>query len=34
VRHKDVWICRRIDIANHWRVKHPFAAAGGEAGGA
>ncbi len=20
----DVWICRRIDIARHWRSKHPF----------
>lgn len=22
----DVWICRRIDIAHHWFVCHPFAA--------
>lgn len=21
--HKDVWFCRRIDIANHWREHHP-----------
>ena len=23
----DVWICRRIDIARHWRATHPFDAA-------
>jgi allantoinase len=23
-RHDKVWICRRIDIANHWRVTHPY----------
>ncbi len=22
--HDKVWFCRRIDIANHWRQKHPF----------
>lgn len=22
--HKDVWVCRRIDIARHWRAVHPF----------
>ncbi len=22
--HADVWICRRIDIARHWRQAHPF----------
>ncbi|MEQ8206095.1 MAG: allantoinase, partial [Woeseia sp.] len=21
--HADVWVCRRIDIAAHWRAKHP-----------
>lgn len=21
--HDDVWLCRRIDIANHWRENHP-----------
>ena len=21
--HKDVWIARRVDIANHWRKVHP-----------
>ena len=21
--HKDVWVCRRIDIAEHWRQHHP-----------
>lgn len=24
--HDDVWICRRIDIAEHWRRLHPFQA--------
>ena len=23
-QHKDVWICRRIDIARHWRKHHPY----------
>ncbi|WP_298606966.1 allantoinase PuuE [uncultured Thiothrix sp.] len=22
-RHQDVWLCRRIDIAEHWRKEHP-----------
>jgi peptidoglycan/xylan/chitin deacetylase (PgdA/CDA1 family) len=22
-RHDKVWICRRIDIARHWRAVHP-----------
>ena len=22
--HQDVWFCRRIDIARHWRENHPF----------
>ena len=22
--HSDVWFCRRIDIARHWREDHPF----------
>lgn len=22
--HTDVWCCRRIDIANHWRATHPY----------
>lgn len=22
--HEDVWFCRRIDIAHHWRENHPF----------
>jgi putative urate catabolism protein len=22
--HEDVWCCRRIDIANHWRATHPY----------
>ncbi len=25
--HAGVWICRRIDIARHWRATHPFDAA-------
>jgi hypothetical protein len=25
--HAGVWICRRIDIANHWRATHPYDAA-------
>ncbi|NKE68298.1 allantoinase PuuE [Ramlibacter sp. RBP-2] len=25
-RHEHVWICRRIDIARHWKRTHPFAA--------
>lgn len=24
VSHDKVWICRRIDIARHWRERHPF----------
>ena len=24
-RHDHVWICRRIDIARHWKRTHPFA---------
>jgi putative urate catabolism protein len=24
-RHDKVWICRRIDIARHWRAAHPWA---------
>ncbi|SEK96235.1 putative urate catabolism protein [Pseudoxanthomonas sp. GM95] len=27
-RHDRVWVCRRIDIANHWRQRHPFVEAG------
>jgi putative urate catabolism protein len=27
MRHDGVWIARRIDIARHWRVVHPFDAA-------
>ena len=22
--HERVWICRRIDIARHWKATHPF----------
>ena len=21
--HEAVWVCRRIDIARHWRERHP-----------
>ena len=24
--HSDVWFCRRLDIARHWRAVHPFGA--------
>jgi allantoinase len=24
--HSKVWVCRRIDIANHWRAFHPYVA--------
>ncbi|HKU99421.1 MAG TPA: allantoinase PuuE [Vineibacter sp.] len=24
MRHKDVWVTRRIDIARHWMVTHPY----------
>ncbi len=23
-RHEGVWLCRRIDVAQHWRERHPF----------
>lgn len=26
-RHRDVWVCRRLDIARHWHAKHPPAVA-------
>jgi allantoinase len=26
-KYDDVWLCRRIDIARHWRAMHPFAGA-------
>jgi peptidoglycan/xylan/chitin deacetylase (PgdA/CDA1 family) len=26
-RHDRVWVCRRIDIAQHWMETHPFVAA-------
>ena len=22
--HKDVWFCRRVEIARHWREHHPY----------
>jgi len=24
-KHERVWVCRRVDIARHWRARHPFA---------
>jgi peptidoglycan/xylan/chitin deacetylase (PgdA/CDA1 family) len=24
--HRDVWLCRRIDIARHWHARHPYRA--------
>ena len=27
--HDKVWACRRIDIARHWRARHPFGAQAG-----
>jgi allantoinase len=24
MKHRDVWVTRRIDIANHWRQTHPY----------
>ena len=24
--HEAVWFCRRVDIARHWRERHPFRA--------
>ena len=26
-KHDRVWVCRRVDIARHWRATHPFDAA-------
>jgi hypothetical protein len=23
-QHSQVWVCRRIDIARHWKVTHPY----------
>lgn len=23
-QHKDVWVCRRVDIAQHWHAHHPY----------
>jgi putative urate catabolism protein len=23
-KHADVWVCRRIDIARHWKLHHPY----------
>ena len=26
--HEGVWFCRRVDIAQHWRARHPFTPSG------
>ena len=26
-QHDKVWVCRRVDIARHWREHHPYRAA-------
>ncbi|MGS0757820.1 allantoinase, partial [Roseateles sp. GG27B] len=26
-KHDRVWVCRRVDIARHWRATHPMDAA-------
>jgi peptidoglycan/xylan/chitin deacetylase (PgdA/CDA1 family) len=26
-KHERAWVCRRIDIAEHWRARHPAPAA-------
>ncbi|MFM7801893.1 MAG: allantoinase, partial [Limnohabitans sp.] len=23
-KHGKVWVCKRIDIARHWKATHPF----------
>ena len=28
LKHDRVWVCRRIDVARHWRSVHPFASSG------
>jgi len=33
-KHDKVWICRRIDIARHWRQHHPYEAASSRPGSA
>jgi putative urate catabolism protein len=30
--HERVWLCRRLDIAHHWRVHHPYAPSPGVCG--
>jgi peptidoglycan/xylan/chitin deacetylase (PgdA/CDA1 family) len=30
-RHDDVWVATRLDIAKHWRAKHPPGEASGQA---
>ncbi|HXE25501.1 MAG TPA: allantoinase PuuE [Roseiarcus sp.] len=29
LKHDRVWVCRRIDVARHWRSVHPFVSSGG-----
>ncbi|HEY7872112.1 MAG TPA: allantoinase, partial [Rudaea sp.] len=26
-QHENVWVCRRVDIARHWRAVQPYRAA-------
>ena len=28
LKHDNIWVCRRIDVARHWRSAHPFASKG------
>ena len=30
-KHQDVWVCRRVDIARHWKQEHPYTPAAGSA---
>jgi allantoinase len=34
LRHDKVWVCRRIEIAEHWRARHPYQASGQTGGDA
>jgi peptidoglycan/xylan/chitin deacetylase (PgdA/CDA1 family) len=27
-KYRDVWVTRRLDIANHWRATHPYSGKG------
>jgi len=30
-KHQDIWVCRRVDIARHWKQEHPYVPATGSA---